>query len=138
MGNSHSEVLDVEHFYRDDGSIEAEWPVLNGDRHGNMRIYYKSGNLRSIVPYVGGIKHGIEREYYDWIVHKLLMKCSYVNGVKHGIEYRYDVEGKLIEYRCYFHGDLQSLHVLRPDQASFGVMDRLEIRYHKIKCKIFK
>lgn len=137
MGNKQPEFLDTEYFYRDDGSIEAEWPVLDGLRHGNMRVYYKSGNLRSIVQYVHGIKHGKETGYLDNIIHKVEYKCTYVNGRKHGVETFYGPDGNLIEYNFYIHGIIRSGSKLPDGHHEFSKADKFDIWCHKLKCKIF-
>lgn len=138
MGNNHSEVLDVEYLYRDDGTIEAEWTVLNGVRHGNMRIYYKSGNLRSIIQYKHGIQHGTQTYYRDSIIHKITSKCIYVNGRKHGVETFYNEDGKLIEYDFYDRGNVRSGNrLLYPDVEEFSNSDKLGIWYYRFKRRIF-
>lgn len=136
MGNGQSEFLDTEYFYRDDGTIEAEWTVLDGVRHGYMRVYYKSGNLRERIQYVRGIQHGVVTGYFDGVIHRIQSKCTYVNGRKHGVESIYDLQGNMIEYQFYDRGNMRRLDSIWNGHPNWTLSDKLDIWWHEVKCRI--
>ena len=46
-----------------DGSIEAEWSLHDGRRHGNSYRFHENGKLLSLEPYQNGVPHGTA---YQW------------------------------------------------------------------------
>ncbi|TVR41242.1 MAG: hypothetical protein EA392_02155 [Cryomorphaceae bacterium] len=79
--------------YYEDGSLQLEGRLVNGERHGMWTSYYQNGLKWSETTFRNGIKDGTTRSYYE----SGIMRYSgqYYNDYKTGIWQFYNEEGYL-------------------------------------------
>jgi antitoxin component YwqK of YwqJK toxin-antitoxin module len=82
--------------YYTDGSLEFEYRTKFGEKDGEYKEWFGSGNLYIQTTYVDGKRHG---EYKRWYVNGQLMEqITYVDGKRQGNYKTWDNEGNLMEW----------------------------------------
>ena len=73
--------------YYNSGKIQNKGTLLNGKLNGELIVYFKNGNKKSVFNYKDGILHGDWTEYYP--NGALMNSRIYANGkiIKHGKQY---------------------------------------------------
>jgi hypothetical protein len=51
--------------YYNDGKLQNKGVLLNGNIDGELRVYYKTGIIKSVTHYKEGIRHGLWMDYYQ-------------------------------------------------------------------------
>jgi antitoxin component YwqK of YwqJK toxin-antitoxin module len=82
--------------------------LIDGKRHGDLRVWNDEGVLIKLYPYCHDNIHGTLREWYDNGKKKLT--CEYVHGKKHGPEYKWSMSritpGEYIKYTEFYSNDV--------------------------------
>ena len=89
-------------FYRQDGSLRAEYNYKYNKFHGSCTDYYSNGNVKLKGEYVEGLLNGKLIAYYK--NGKIMSETEYKNNNKHGTEKRYYSNGKLKSTGKYYLG----------------------------------
>ncbi len=110
-------------YYWEDGSVRSRERFQDGNLHGRVDNFHRSGELSSSSTYVNGEETGPYCYYYpngakrdegmkvegDLHGERLLYRPDgslerrefYQNGVSHGIQYAYDPEGRVVDKTWY-------------------------------------
>jgi hypothetical protein len=83
----------------DSGEIKQEWAESNGVKHGVLKEYYKSGELRMVQNWVEGKLTGKEISYHG--NGQIAQSFNYRNNLKVGKAEVFLPEGQLIEVQYY-------------------------------------
>lgn len=78
--------------YYNNGKILGEGNLLNGKSEGELIVYFKNGNKKSIGYYKDGVLHGKLKEYYK--NRALMQEREYVNGKQKGTAKTYFINGQ--------------------------------------------
>lgn len=87
--------------YYDDGNIEAEYTLLNGNLNGLFTSYYNNGNKKNIRVFLNGEKNGLNIEYNE--NGSINNEFTYAKGVINGPFKIYE-DGVLIKSGNYLDG----------------------------------
>lgn len=90
---------EVRKTYYENGNVEVEYSVLDGQYHGETKFYYNDGTLKSIVNYLHGKEDGEYKTYHPNGI--LKMVSFYDEGVKVDTTKIFDEEKRLIELQVY-------------------------------------
>jgi len=89
--------------YYNSGKIQNKGTILNGKLNGELTVYFKNGNKKSVFNYKDGILHGIWSQYYP---NEVLMNSRI---------YR---DGKIIKDDGYYFVNGQIQSEIRPKKAT--------------------
>ncbi|MFW5883810.1 MAG: toxin-antitoxin system YwqK family antitoxin, partial [Verrucomicrobiota bacterium] len=79
--------------YYDNGKLEREWSLANGQLNGLCKLYYDSGMLERAGQFVDGREEGISRLYYR--SGGIKGESTFVGGIKHGVTRLFYESGQL-------------------------------------------
>ncbi len=102
LGNKRI-VHKVEYFYPD-GSLESEYELKDGKKHGKQVFYYRHGQIKLEETYENGMLNGKSVEYY--VTGKPSYEASYKNDIPHGEWKYYDDKGELYLTQKFENGTL--------------------------------
>ena len=103
-----NDISKEEKFFDDTGSLEHEVTLLNGQRHGSFKKYFRDGSLREQSHWNAGIKDGDHIFYY----HNGSIKAvaPFVNGEQKGWVNQYDSLGNLSRRFYFEEGAMNGMH----------------------------
>jgi len=85
--------------YYEDGNILKEGPLLNSQRNGHWKIYYRDGKIRNSITYKQGVLNDTIIGYNE--NGKIKFKGLFKDGQKTGTWLIFDENGKFKENRVY-------------------------------------
>ena len=89
---------------KEENQPKAIKPYNNGKYHGEVKRYYKNGQLEESENYKKGEKHGEAKYFYE--NGKLRIKINYVNGKQTGEEIRY-FENENLKSKTLYKNDIK-------------------------------
>jgi antitoxin component YwqK of YwqJK toxin-antitoxin module len=88
--------------YYDDGTIKGEYTLINGEMHGQVKMYHENGELQVVGNYNKGVKHGNFKIYsYEGVIQS---DMNILNGELNGIFKNYYDNGKVKKSGSYLKG----------------------------------
>lgn len=85
-----------------DGTIKAEYSLVNGKLNGNFKTYYENGNLKKTGNYINGVESGLFKEFDEY--GNLEAEYSMTNGELNGSLKTFYSNGKLKKSGYYLKG----------------------------------
>lgn len=91
-------------WYYSNGKTEVETAYVNGRRDGKRSVYYNTGKVRIIDFIVNRNLEGLRKEFYP--NGNIKFELNYLRDELHGWSKYYNEQGKLINSRYFYSGDL--------------------------------
>lgn len=88
-------------------AVEFNKDYVDGLQHGNEKVFYKTGRLKSIAPYINGKVDGVAEFYYE--DGALQSRIFMEDGHNEGRGVSYYPNGYKSSEKFYFKGELQGL-----------------------------
>ena len=82
------------YYHKDGETIMSEENYVDGELNGEVKTFYKSGEITEILYYSKGKLHGNAKRYD--IKGPLVSDLTYENGKLHGLAKYFDIDGKLM------------------------------------------
>jgi antitoxin component YwqK of YwqJK toxin-antitoxin module len=104
--NTDGVINGIEKVYRENGTIWAENPWINGKHTGTYKQYFSDGKLMQEYYSDNGKQTGPEKWYYE--DGTLESETYYTEGVKNGIKKEYYEDGKLKSATTFTNGEKET------------------------------
>ena len=88
-------------------AVEFSKDYIDGVQHGNEKVFYRTGQLKSLAKYINGKVEGAAEFYYD--DGTLRARIFIENGINEGRGVSYYLNGLRSSESFYFRGELQGL-----------------------------